>query len=178
MPENLANSSTILLFGRVVEDIQIKTPSGTKKSAGSAPLPHAGPSHVLAAQITAPGSRLARIYAFAYEGNYYELLRPALFLVHGEGEDVARSVELSGIAATARDFATDLLVWAYDRSDMSVRLDVQTGTLEQILLEAELNPESATFAGQAARVRFSGQAARLQFAGQAARLRGNRNSDE
>jgi hypothetical protein len=101
-----------------------------------------------------------------------------LFLVHGAGAPVAQTVEHTGLAATARDFATDLLVWAYDKGDMSVRLDISTGTLEQILVEVEANPEGAQFAGQAARIRFAGQAARMQFAGQAARLRGNRSSDD
>jgi hypothetical protein len=171
MPENLANASAILLFGREIDDIKI-APSG-----GGTGLPHAGPSHILATQVAQANSRLARIYAFAFEGYYFELSRPAVFLVHGAGAPVAKTVELTGLAATARDFATDLLVWAYDKGDMSVRLDISTGTLEQILVEAEANPE-VQFAGQAARVRFAGQAARMQFAGQAARLRGNRSSDD
>ena len=171
MPENLANTSTILLFGREVEDIKVV-------AAGTGGLQPAGPSHVLAAQVAATDHRLARVYAFAFEGFYYELSRPAIFLVHAEGQPAADTVEFGGVAASARKFATDLKVWAYDKADLSVRLDVSTGTLEQILLEAEANPESVQFAGQAARIRFSGQAARLQFAGQAARLRGNRGSDD
>lgn len=174
MPENLANASTILLFGREVEDLQVVA-GGT---GAATPLRPAGPTHLLAAQIAAADSRLARIYAFAFEGGYYELSQPALFLVHGDGQPAGDTVEFSGVAATAKEFATDLEVWAYDKADMSVRLDVNAGTLEQILLEAEANPEGVQFAGQAARVRFAGQAARLHFAGQAARLRGNRGSDD
>src|SRR5262249_23483216 len=141
-------------------------------------LQHAGPSHFLAEQIAAADSRLARIYAFGYEGGYYELSQPALFLVHDQGQPVSETVEFSGLAATELHFADDLLVWAYDKADMSVRLNVETGTLEDILLEGELSSDAVQHAGQAARLRFSGQAARLRYSGQAARLRGNRNSDD
>jgi len=164
MSENLARASTILLFGRVVEDIQISAARGSgasaKRAARSASLEHAGPSHALAEQIAAEGSCLARIYAFSYEGAYYELSRATLYLVHGAGDAVVESVETSGSAASAGKFGSDVRVWAYDKADLSVRLDVETGTLEQILLESEVD------------------AARLKthFAGQKARLRPNRNN--
>jgi hypothetical protein len=65
MPENLANTSAILLFGREIDDIKI-IPGG-----GVPGLAHAGPSHALATQIAQPDSRLARIYSFAFEGYYF-----------------------------------------------------------------------------------------------------------
>jgi hypothetical protein len=164
MSENLARASTILLFGRVLEDIQINTARGSgasaKRTARSASLEHSGPSHALAEQIAAEGSCLARIYAFSYEGTHYELSRATLYLVHGPGDAVADNLETSGAAAATGKFASDVRVWAYDKADISVRLDVETGTLEQILLESEVD------------------IARLKthFAGQKARLRPNRNN--
>ena len=181
MAENLARASRILLFGRVVEDVQINASRGSgssaKRAAKSTSLEPQGVDHALADQIAAEGSCLARVYAFSYEGGYYELARPALYLVQGAGDEVLSTIETTGVAATPDKFATDLRVWAADKADFSVRLDVETGTLEQILLDAELNPETrAHYSGQAARLQYSGQAARLQYSGQAARLRGGRGS--
>jgi len=91
------------------------------------------------------------------------LSRPALFLVHDDGTAVnKKTLELTGLAATASDFATDLLVWAYDKSDMSVRLDVETGTLDQILLDAESRSNKSASSGYNVRLGSSGYNARLR----------------
>ena len=97
------------------------------------------------------GACLARIYGFSYEGTYYELPTPALFLVHGEGTNAAEfggeenqpddlaarapnNPSLSGVAAADFQFANDIRVWAYDKGDYSIRMDVMSGQLEEILL--------------------------------------------
>lgn len=184
MSESLARASTILLFGRVVEDLQVGIPSGAASSARratkSTSLEHQGANHALADQIAAEGSRFARIYAFAFEGGYYELARPVLYLVHGGGDEVGTTIETNGIAATPDKFASDLRVWAYDKADISVRLDVDTGAFEQILIDAEVNRVRAGFSGQNARIsgqnaRISGQNARIS--GQNVRLRPTGGSD-
>lgn len=51
------------------------------------PPPRLGSNNFLQAQLASPGARLARIYAFSYEGHYYDLAAPALFVVHGPGRD-------------------------------------------------------------------------------------------
>ena len=51
------------------------------------PPPRLGGNNFLQAQLASPGARLARIYAFSYEGHYYDLGTPAIFLVHGPGRD-------------------------------------------------------------------------------------------
>lgn len=164
MSENLARASTILLFGRVVEDIQINTARGSgasaKRAAKSASLGQQGASRALADQVAAEGSCLARIYAFSYEGHYYDLSKPALFLVHGAGDPVTLTAEYTGLPATCREFAPDIRVWGYDKSDISMRLDPETGTLEQILLDAET----------------TGERVRIQYSGEKVRLRGDRGS--
>src|SRR5439155_26928744 len=103
---------------------------------------------------TATGDSLppcfARIYGFAYEGTYYELPWPALFLVHGDGYPAsetrigkknatrrARALgdpSLTGLAAADFQFADDLMVWSYDKADYTIRMDVQTGMFEDVLL--------------------------------------------
>jgi hypothetical protein len=180
MSERLVSASTVLLFGRVVEDIEIKS------SASSGGLARSGVNQLLQNELAAaspePTPNFARIYAFSYEGHYYDLAKPALFLVHGPGTDVEPTAEHTGLVTDTHEFSTDIKVWAYDKTDLSIRLDPETGTFEQILLEAEANPERTRvqYSGQGARfsgqgVRFSGQGVR--FSGQGARVRGNRSDD-
>jgi hypothetical protein len=95
--------------------------------------------------------RFARIYGFSYEGSYYDLPRPVLFLVHGDGDLVTREppdpytptgvrapgpMSLTGLAAAGFDFADGLRVWSYDKADYTIRMDVETGMFEQVLLDA------------------------------------------
>jgi hypothetical protein len=172
MSEKLAKVSVILLFGRAVDDVQLGVRGGAKGAGqGDAKSRHKGAAQFLSEQMAAPDSCLARIYAFAYEGHYYDLSKAVLFLVHGKGDEVGTTVELTGVAASARKFAPDVRVWACDKSDLSIRLDPETGTLEQILLEAELSADRN-------RLHYSGQSVRLQYSGQSARLRGIRGSSD
>jgi hypothetical protein len=164
MPESLVKASMIHLFGRVVEDLQINSARGSgavsKRAAKSAASEQPGAGHALLNQLAAEGSCLARIYAFAFEGGYYELARASLLLVHGEGAPIGdpATVERIGSAATSRTFASDIHVWAYEKTDISLRLDVETGSLEQILLEAEVDASKLKmhFAGQKVRLRGDG----------------------
>jgi hypothetical protein len=106
---------------------------------------------------------LARIYGFTYEGAYYALPRPAIFLVHGSGQQVGNwgypsTVEQSGVAAREWDFSgptnyncnglgfppfppqtpNELWYWEYEKGDFSIRFDTEAGPFEQILLMATL----------------------------------------
>jgi hypothetical protein len=174
MPERLIGSSSVLLYGRALEDVQIvQAEAGYPAHGGeqSEEVPRGGANRFLQDQVTEGQSRLARIYGFTYEGHYYDLAKPALFLVHGPGvlaevfrpesvppfDRVARApgyVDRAGTAAPGSGFAEDLRVWAYDKSDLSMRLETETGSLEQILLEAELRSERLTQS-------YSGQSVRL-----------------
>ncbi len=145
--ETLLSASSIWLFGRVVEDLAVTQPDHN---------PFIGPRescnnflrNQLECQHTDPekSPRFARIYGFSYEGAYYELEWPALFLVHGPGQAAevaagggaaaaAGDPSRTGLAESDFDFAANLMVWSYDRADLSIRLDVDSGSFEQILLE-------------------------------------------
>jgi hypothetical protein len=93
--------------------------------------------------------RLARIYGFSFEGAYYGLPRPPIFLVHGTGLPIDTPAntwskfESSGVMAREWDFSSqdnggDLRYWEYEKGDFSIRLDPEAGPLEQILLVAAL----------------------------------------
>ena len=133
-------------------------------------------------------ARFARIYGFSYEGHYYDLPRPTVFLVHGKGHPLTeddgagssasnparapRSPNFSGVSTANFQFADEMRVWSYDKADYTVRMDVETGMIEDVLLQVELDDEGmdAFLSGQRARV--SGQRARVS--GQRARVSGQR----
>ncbi|OED49226.1 hypothetical protein AB838_07600 [Rhodobacteraceae bacterium (ex Bugula neritina AB1)] len=105
-----------------------------------------GRNNLLDAQLSLH-AKFARIYGFAYEGTYFELPEPTLFLVHGEGKSAtddmpgnqgARaplSPSVTGVASAEYQIANDIRVWDYDKADYSIRMDVMTGMLEQVLLD-------------------------------------------
>ncbi|MFH5774339.1 hypothetical protein ACHFJ0_08790 [Paracoccus sp. NGMCC 1.201697] len=141
MPETLLNASTILLFGRLVEDLQVN-PSASDPG-------HSGTPGQLEQQLRGEDPNFARIYGFGYAGVYHLLPVPALFLVHGPGAPAAAA--LTGLKAPQADAKTeergtapaqpigallpeDIVAWSYDKADYTIRLDVQSGMLEQLLL--------------------------------------------
>ncbi len=141
--ESLLQASDILLFGIVVEDLKVEVSDVNGKE-----LPQRkGKNRQLAEQFN-KDSKFARIYAFSYEGAYFELPWPALFLVHGDGESVtdgnlpgghaARAPtrpSQTGLPAADFQFSDDVNYWSYDKADYTIRMDVETGMFEQVLLD-------------------------------------------
>jgi uncharacterized membrane protein YgcG len=155
--ETLLSASAVFLYGRLVGDLQLAPDKNGWKQRKGANL-------FLQRQIEAPLAGFARIYAFSFEGQIYDMAVPSLFLVHGSGLDVdapepedqsyqrlARSAgraTATGVGRQTGTFSMDVKVWVYDKSDFSMRLDVETGTLEDILLAAELDEESWSSGGR------------------------------
>jgi hypothetical protein len=150
MRESLLSASNIILFGRlfplsVDTDQDGKNKDKADKDEKGA-LP--GSNTFLRKQLNAPGARLARIYAFSYEGGFYNLPKPAVFLVHGEGTPIAGFVDskafppgVSNSGLIARDFGfePDAKFWEYDKSDLTLRLDIVSGSFDEVLLDAALS---------------------------------------
>lgn len=126
MSENLLTGSAVCLFGRVMTDLELVKDAGWSKPRGQ---------NVLAQALAAPDARLARIYAFSFESEVMVLTKPAAFLVHGEGEAIDKERCLLPDGLT---LPTDLQAWVYDRADMTLRLDILTGTFDSLLLDYEL----------------------------------------
>ena len=166
--ETVLSVSAVYLFGRLVSDLRVVTDD---PEDGDRP-PRKGKNNFLKKQIRNNEAELARIYAFSFEGNMYELTRPSLFLVHGGGQDpdapgpgffelerLARSpgrISRNGVGRQSGSFSMDMRVWIYDKGDFSMRLDVETGTFEHILLAAELDEESWSSGGRSSGGRSSG----------------------
>jgi hypothetical protein len=187
MVETLLSPSNVLLYGREMRDITLTRSDEATQPAAPETVPRKGENNFFARQLQAPEARLARIYGFSYEGHYYDLARPAIFLVHGPGTDpeafrpanalpgarfdrAPADADRTGVAQTGGSFSEDIRVWSYDKGDFSVRLDIETGPLDQILLDCELRPESVDVSYSGASARASGASARLS--GASARLSG------
>lgn len=194
MVETLLSPTNILLYGRELRELTIdqrKLPDLSKADAKPSqpegcdgsdapppppPPPRLGENNFLEAQLRAKGARLARIYAFSYEGHYYDLARPALFLVHGPGSDpeaprpspdlpnsrldrAAADADRTGVASQNRSFSDDMRVWSYDKGDYSIRLDPDAGTFEEILLDCELRTDGlqSHYSGKFTRAKKGGR---------------------
>ena len=188
MVESLLSPSNVLLYGRVVTDLTIgqqpdpeipeqpapppiQTTVTSQEGApvqGDVPLPpppsKAGQNKFLLRQLEADNAGFARIYGFSYEGCYFDLAPPAIFLVHGPGTDpeeirpdvrrISRApadADRTGVAYTDSSFSEDMRVWSYDKSDFTMRLDPASGSFEDILLAVELGDDVGAFAGAHAR---------------------------
>lgn len=134
--------------------ISAKPIAPQSSASGSDTQTQTAPTSIVA---WAPGVSLARIYGFSFEGAFYGLPRPSLFMVQGlgtslspdhwfggsrsSGEQGSRSsLDQSGVAAREWEFSADnsLVYWEYEKGDFSLRLDTEAGQFEQILLAAAL----------------------------------------
>ena len=181
--ESILSSSLIRLYGRTITEIQLNLGAGAGSGAG---IQNLGSNRFLKQQLDAPDAGLARIYGFSFEGHHYDLSKPVIMLVHGPGVAIAAtptSIDEADEAARDWEFAGGLSYWEYDKSDFSLRLDVETGPFEQILLDAMLSGGGRSFYGGAearisgaeargAEARISGAEARIS--GAEARMRGRR----
>ena len=164
--DTLVGDSSVRLFGRLMWDIKLQPDRGRAYEGPDPselpPLedPPAQPhrksrNNFLIDQLKADDAALARIHAFSYQNELFSLARPAVFVVHGDGIEIEfpneptdptsfllRKVpayaERSGLAGQKGSFATGMKMWLYDRADFTVRLDTESGTFEQVLLEYEL----------------------------------------
>jgi hypothetical protein len=159
MHENLLTPSNVILYGRVVQGLAL--------DPASLP-PHRGWNDFLRRQLEGEGrdARFARVYAISFEGSFYNLPKPMIFLVHGDGAVIRGAgvsvllpdprperptTDDSGMAG--RDFGFeasetgsgpghDLRYWEYDKDDLSLRLDVVSGSWDEILVDATLSATS------------------------------------
>lgn len=116
MNESIYTSAYIVLFGRLVDDLSI-----TSTAQATADHSHAD-------------KQFARIYGFSHDGAYYEIPTPVLFLVKGPGEK-AEDMPVPGPNPRDKKFVADLCAWKVARTDDTVRLDVEQGKYQDILLD-------------------------------------------
>ena len=185
--EGLLTPSTIWLFGRVLADLRIdlrsleEIPKGETSPVGDETdnmPPRICANNLLPEPIAGNDPRLARIYAFSFEANYYDLMCPTIFLVHGDGiaadgsetkadrEERAFTrmppeVGRTGLSKQLGSFSKGTKVWPYDRGDFTIRLDSDSGSFDTLLLMTELGKwdgptQSGGHLRSCAHVRYAG----------------------
>ena len=137
MKESLNTSAHIVLFGREVDDLAVV-------SAGRA-------NQVL----SKTEGQFARIYGFTYDGVYFEIPTPVLFMVKGKGEK-ADSVPVPGPHPRDKKFFADLRAWVVKQSDETVRLDVDQGKFEDVLLAMTADGVNGVSGARVSGARVSG----------------------
>ncbi len=165
--DTLASDSSVRLFGRIMWDIVLREPDARKIAypldgdntypdpLETDPVPRRHSSNnFLIEQLRREDANFARISSFTYQNEMFDLVKPAIFLVHGNGTRVEflkgisvkeRSLrkspsftERTGMVGQKGSFAPDIFMWTYDRADFTIRLDTETGSFDQVLLAREL----------------------------------------
>ncbi len=133
MGETLLSASKIVLIGFQIDDLKIQ------KNSANDPAKASGNNHFLADQLNnGANAGFARIYGYSYAGKYCELEVPTILLVHGAGKKLDNKTAAStAMAAQDFNFSSDLRTWNYDQADFSIRLDMSSGPLSQLLLDPE-----------------------------------------
>ncbi|WP_299402098.1 pentapeptide repeat-containing protein [uncultured Roseobacter sp.] len=83
--------------------------------------------------VSKEGKQFARIYGFTYDGAYYEIPTPVLFTVKDDGVD-ADTVAVPGPNPKNAKFFASLKAWTVKQTEETVRLDVDQGKFEDVLL--------------------------------------------
>lgn len=144
--ETILASSHVRLFGRPFTGLEIKVDE-FKELAGKRSHRRNPLTDKLDKELS---PTLARIYGFSYEGNYYKLDAPYVFLVHGEGEavEIPSNMQQVGVELMDEHFLDGVRMWGYDKVDFSIRIEIVSGWLEEILLDAAMGSSSNMTAGQ------------------------------
>ena len=126
MSETLKTSEEVVLFGRNVEDMAITTGAG-------------------AARTIDVNERIIRVYGVTFDSVYYEMTAPVMFVVKGDGEDL-QNVPVPGPNPKQAAFYATLKAWVVNKDHEAIRLDVETGKYEDVLL-AGLDDGSSPMSG-------------------------------
>ncbi len=126
---DLLAASDIRLFGRTIKDIDFE------KST----LIAAVTNKQLLASLKESKERLklARIYAFSFEGQFHTLPKPTIFLVEGDGAEAKTDM---GFVNKSKLDLEGFRVWKSDKDEVTLRADIVIGTLDDILIDATLSP--------------------------------------
>lgn len=140
--EDLLDASRVRLFGVPFLTLQLVPEELRRNRHGN---------KLLENRLLEKEAGLARIYGFSFDGQYTKLCRPSVFLVHGPGrsrlENRPASVTNWGTEIKDFQFADNVRVWEMDKEDLTLRIDVESGFLSDILLDPMMN-DDADLAGR------------------------------
>lgn len=114
MAEKLLDTAKVSLYGEKISDMKYGDPP-SKEPRG-----------------------FVRVFGYAFERQYYPLDTPTIMLLEGSGDELKDS-KLS--EEDKSSMASGIKEWVCDKSDQSTRLEELTGSIEEILLEFEIEIE-------------------------------------
>jgi hypothetical protein len=175
----MLRQGNVKLIGEPFPELQLGPNPGGPTDRGAAAGPPAAAARGLLSQLLVdalahqdaplaavppgrPNPAFARIYGFSFEGHYYDLPRPVIMLVTGPGVALGAApptILESDEAARLWEFSRSLRQWNYDKKDMSIRLDLTSGTLEDIILARTLADRAGGYGAAVSGAAVSGAGA-------------------
>lgn len=99
---------------------------------------------------------IALIYAYGYEGHTYRLAKPRIMIVHGEGEQYDADREKD----PSPSLTGKLYMWRLSKHHQTVSIEVESGELENLVLEAN-QPGNRSVNSYAAHMQMSHRGGKL-----------------
>jgi hypothetical protein len=116
--ELLLSPFNVTLYGKPVEGVNLEADKFGHRIAA------------LLQRSGKPSLRLANVYGYAYEGRFFQLPAPTVFLLSGDGE----SCQDDKFPEAHRPWQQHNK-WTLDPTDPSIRFEIESGTLAELLLE-------------------------------------------
>jgi hypothetical protein len=151
--ESYFSSSTVELFGRRIQGLKIDRAFALDFESGRPASKLSGAR--VASDDKDDDGQLARIYAMIYQGNYYRLATPTIFLVKEPGVDVVydrvnaqNNTQISAIGTDVLDelAAANMVLWRMERKDFTLRLELERGYVDELLLDPDTGVTKLTAA--------------------------------
>ncbi len=108
------------------------------------------------AKVLADTPTIALVYAYGYEGHTYRLTKPRIMIVQGIG----RPYESKRDRDPSPDLTGKLYMWKLSKHHQTISIEVESGDLEQLVLEAN-QPGNRSVNSYAAHMQMSHRGGKL-----------------
>ena len=98
---------------------------------------------------------MALIYAYGYEGHTYRLSKPRIMIVQGIGSAYEEAVEGASASTSGK-----LFMWRMSKHQQTISIEVESGELEKLVLEAN-QPGNRAVNSYAAHMQMSHRGGKL-----------------
>lgn len=99
---------------------------------------------------------MALIYAYGYEGHIYRLPKPRIMILEGRGT----SYDATRDANASQPLTGQLYMWRQSKQDQTISIEVESGDLERLVLEAN-QPGNRAVNSYAAHMQMSHRGGKL-----------------
>nr|WP_319383849.1 hypothetical protein [uncultured Roseibium sp.] len=123
-PDPYYDPAEIILVGMNISWIKNEKAADVKIDTGANAA-----SRISIQLLSAPGSQIALVKAYIYEGRQYDLPKPKIMVVSGEGEDLPGNY-------VPKD--RPLKFWRMNKLTRTAEITIEDGLLENLILEANL----------------------------------------